>query len=1658
MPSNQFRSKGKKVDIKVPGYWRQYIQHMAGSAFRFNLKQYLLMKDVIKQSVAATNEQVSNLAPVQINNFMMTNTTAGVIKDGTSDVRFLIVQTLSKLFVRNVLRSAVHKVKLQKQLAYERHFLLLQYGSDDYRLKELERQQQLELQQKLAYQDKIRRIVIRGLVNDLVPYQILPPATSNAFHALYDTFYYLALDLSEYINARLLAVADRMHNVAVSKRHGYVYSKVFNRISEPWRCKKVKALSDRLVCKRVFRYLYDLHFMHKCKSQMITRLQRYIRCCVYSIRFRKHMEKVVRANSSADSFLVRRQRFKQLLFLKHWMQETADHLALRKCESMINERNFLKGFYTWLHVFKMRCRERRYQNEDRIRKCVIIQRNVRGCFTRKRIEKYKSRLCIFHAIRNFQARKILASRLQRKRLQLEFTHHLSRQCKWHCMKRTLKHWRYQYAIHKGYMLLSWIDKRYKESKRFGRWQAIYEDFVRSRNYNLILIQAVVRMFLVHRKVLKYYHWRPKFVRMQAVVRGFVQWRRYQVMIFFHRKVVIIQKHARRFVIMRYIQKLRTAQIHKDAADNNYGKIKFYLENYRDMLLELDDQGNTVLHIAASYAAKRVLKLLIKAQLFDNINLYNQKTGYTPLHMLIMSTSAFRDECCLYFIERGFDDDLYTLYENRSCLLLAVLFNSTEIASRFIDDGHDVNVFDNDNLTCLQSACYNGNAVLVKMLLDNGADVTAQGYADRYAIHDAVLSGNVNVLYALMAHPGLDLGITEDQQSQTPLMFACINSQAACVQALLVYHNQQTDEPLLRRRKPKYAGSSLSTISSQSVQKGSLDIRPTACDMYGRTAVHHAAMCPDTAVLDLLRSADMELETADSQGNTPLHLSTLYHSYNNVKYLLEAGVYPSCQNEDGDQPVHIAARFDEFVNILALLCQYDENLGRLNYAHQSPWAVAQFHSAIACLAYLQQNFSRLDFNLAVTKARQETPNVLFNKTWDAEIDTLTQGYVCEIAPSGERSFVNTFTGERSFAPPVIASSSMVQAKAQELVKLPVQRTVRMVTDDDLQQYDNKYSAVNALPSTAEEDVYGSDNIVLSKFNYKDEFAAQKAEIQTISIHYYNATTIVKFARRKLAYLKIRRMKAEKRAKRHILIFFKRHLAGFMEWKKILYFTAARKIQSVYRGRLVRKSFFDQTHIVTRYFVVCNNRHEAADYVPSAAYFHQLEGQFYILRHKFYQRRLYRLLSRAYKYYKARSDYRIFQHILKRLPKMTIKDWGEVIKEAKWPLRTVGFYEEYAFPGSRRLVFYRHTMTGQCAFQKPRKLIYLDETVAREQLEIATYGATLKQIELVRKLQALWRGFSIRTYYTKVEKAVEISQKAEESYLLHPEKDIFLYNYALYLLTFPQDINHCRTVFTECLRRMQYHGPDVAFVLYAYCIYAMASHDENIEDILALRQRAQEAERLQIETQRAKQMRAEKMAGIVVETKRPGSTKASKLRSTVQQSRQAEEATPPVGKTFDLAHVGFFRYTAVLHSNHFGYELLAICRFLVYDDFSLSFKYFMEAFHYAPENSSLMENFNLMMAHYHGKNKEVRDNVIKSKMRQMAQADADQEEVRRILRERAQRRVAAANTIRRWYRERRAARLFGSFMVAVSDTVSVARSHTTTPGSKNRKHRSRGNSRQ
>ena len=95
------------------------------------------------------------------------------------------------------------------------------------------------------------------------------------------------------------------------------------------------------------------------------------------------------------------------------------------------------------------------------------------------------------------------------------------------------------------------------------------------------------------------------------------------------------------------------------------------------------------------------------------------------------------------------------------------------------------------------------------------------------------------------------------------------------------------------------------------------------------------------VLDLLLSSDVELETPDFRGATPLMFAALSGKTDSARRLLTAGARPGAQDITGWTPLHYAARRGESLGVLLLLLSQEisPKLDQPDFGGTTPLMVA-----------------------------------------------------------------------------------------------------------------------------------------------------------------------------------------------------------------------------------------------------------------------------------------------------------------------------------------------------------------------------------------------------------------------------------------------------------------------------------------------------------------------------------------------------------------------------------------------------------------------------------------------------------------------------------------------------------------------------------------------
>ena len=136
---------------------------------------------------------------------------------------------------------------------------------------------------------------------------------------------------------------------------------------------------------------------------------------------------------------------------------------------------------------------------------------------------------------------------------------------------------------------------------------------------------------------------------------------------------------------------------------------------------------------------------LKNLINENDTIINQKNkeGFT---LLILASYKGKNEIVDFLLKNG--AEVNAISEMGTALMAAVVVNNTEIITRLIDAGADVNLNDNAQRTALHLAVQFRNKSSVELLLFYNADKTKIDSKGKTAFEYAVFSGNNEIINLL----------------------------------------------------------------------------------------------------------------------------------------------------------------------------------------------------------------------------------------------------------------------------------------------------------------------------------------------------------------------------------------------------------------------------------------------------------------------------------------------------------------------------------------------------------------------------------------------------------------------------------------------------------------------------------------------------------------------------------------------------------------------------------------------------------------------------------------------------------------------------------------------------------------------------------------------
>ena len=292
------------------------------------------------------------------------------------------------------------------------------------------------------------------------------------------------------------------------------------------------------------------------------------------------------------------------------------------------------------------------------------------------------------------------------------------------------------------------------------------------------------------------------------------------------------------------------QLRKAVLANDLEAVNRAINDHANVNMVLVNQ-QTALHLAASNGYNDILRALIHAP-DVNLNLRTE-TGHTPIHLAV---EHVRTRSVRLLIDAGADINIPDKYQ-QTALHTATAIGDDDKIVRALIRAPDVNlnIRTKDGNTPLHFAVARRKEQSLRLLIDAGADINISDNQQRTALHLAASNGYDDILRALIDAPDVNLNL-RTETGHTPLHLAVEHVRTRSVRLLID------------------AGADI-------------NIHISGNDQF--TALHIAAhFGHDDIVRALIDAPDVNLNSRDEYGNTPLHVAIMNNRKRSAQLLVNAG--------------------------------------------------------------------------------------------------------------------------------------------------------------------------------------------------------------------------------------------------------------------------------------------------------------------------------------------------------------------------------------------------------------------------------------------------------------------------------------------------------------------------------------------------------------------------------------------------------------------------------------------------------------------------------------------------------------------------------------------------------------------------------------------------
>jgi ankyrin repeat protein len=185
------------------------------------------------------------------------------------------------------------------------------------------------------------------------------------------------------------------------------------------------------------------------------------------------------------------------------------------------------------------------------------------------------------------------------------------------------------------------------------------------------------------------------------------------------------------------------------------------------------------------------------------------------------------------------------------------FNTLPLESRIVKVPEDLNIRDSRNNTPLMNALLQRKIERARLLIEKGADLYAQGMHERTPFM-VICCDKMVELYPYLDHQKINPNI-RDIWGTTQFMYACQSGNLELVQRLLDHHSSE------------------------------IDINATT--IHYHTALHYAAIAPQSKIVEELVRRGANTQVQNIIGAKPVHIAAYFHDQEMLDQLLPFEIHP-----------------------------------------------------------------------------------------------------------------------------------------------------------------------------------------------------------------------------------------------------------------------------------------------------------------------------------------------------------------------------------------------------------------------------------------------------------------------------------------------------------------------------------------------------------------------------------------------------------------------------------------------------------------------------------------------------------------------------------------------------------------------------------------------